>query len=75
MKIKVPLARLLEFIKDAERIDEEYPHLHQRAWLLQNFSFNDCTATYSPAPMPWPMRHGGGLQARWWWHNRNSLGC
>lgn len=70
MKLRVPLKRFIEFVHDAEKLDLEYPCLHQQQWLVDNFSFDDRSATYDPAaPMPWPVRvvsPKDGPYLSWW---------
>ena len=51
MEIGVPLKRFVEFLGNAQKLDEEYPCLKQGEWLVSNWAFDDLSASYEPAPM------------------------
>ena len=46
--LKMPLKRFIQFVNDAKKLDEEYPCLKQREWLLKNWRCGDETAIYDP---------------------------
>jgi hypothetical protein len=47
MDISVPLSRFATYLKEV-KANPRHPHLGEIAWLVENFKFDDTTATYAP---------------------------
>jgi hypothetical protein len=53
MDLDIPLKIFTRYLLDAAELDKQHPHLRQRTWLVQNFSFDDTCAHYVPRSTTW----------------------
>ena len=51
MEIRVPLQGFIRFVQDILKTDEEYLSLPYHDCIMNNFAFDDLTASYKPGLM------------------------
>ena len=54
MEIAVPLSHFAGYLAEVVQRERRWPQLKQTEWILDNFKYDNQTATFAPEPAPAP---------------------